>query len=66
MTRHAGVPKSYLVQAFAAAKEAGYEHVSVTVEDAAGRKVHISAGNAPEVASSDMTPLQKWQASRAP
>lgn len=59
------IRKSDLVPALEAAKAAGYEQVSVTVETVDGRRLHITAGNAPEATQAEASPLQKWKAGRA-
>lgn len=59
------IRKSDLVPALEAAKAAGYEQVIVTVETVDGRRLHITAGNAPEAAQAKVSPLQQWQAGRA-
>jgi hypothetical protein len=63
--RAALIRKSDLTPAFEAAKAAGYEHVSVTVDTADGRRFHIAAGIAPDAAQAEMSPLQKWKAGHA-
>lgn len=65
MARPVVIRKSDLTPAFEAAKAAGYDRVSVTVETPDGRKFHISAGDRPEASQPDMTPLEKWKAGRA-
>jgi len=62
--RPAPFRRSDLIPAFEAAKAAGYQQVSVTMETPDGRRFHITAGNAPAADRSDMTPLEKWKAGR--
>lgn len=63
--RPAFIRKSDLAPAFEAAKDAGFDQVSVMVELADGKRLLISAGRGEAQAGSDMTPLEKWRASRA-
>ena len=65
MTRKSIIRKSDLVPAFAAAKATGYEHCTVTVEEADGRRVRVTAGPASDSDKADLSPLEKWKAGRA-
>ncbi|WP_334061364.1 hypothetical protein [Limimaricola cinnabarinus] len=63
--RPAAIRKSDLAPAFEAAKAAGFDQVSIVVETADGQRFLITAGCGAESAKADMTPLEKWRASRA-
>ena len=65
MARTNFIRRSDLIPAFEAARAAGYDHVSITVETSDGYKFHIFAGNAPEATYAQPTALQKWRAGRA-
>lgn len=65
MARHPLIRKSDLPPAFEAAKAAGWDQVSVTVETPEGVRFHITAGGASEAAQANMTPLEIWKAGRA-
>lgn len=64
MARHTLIRKSDLTPAFEAAKAAGWDQVSVTVETPEGVRLHITAGGAADAAQENMTPLEKWKAGR--
>ncbi|MDD9739227.1 MULTISPECIES: hypothetical protein [Alphaproteobacteria] len=63
--RPAAIRKSDLTPAFEAAKAAGFDQVSIVVETADGKRFLITAGTGGDAAKPDMTPLEKWRASRA-
>lgn len=63
--RPAFIRKSDLAPAFEAAKEAGFDQVSVMVELADGKRLMISAGRGAAPSAPDISPLEKWRASRA-
>lgn len=65
MSRPPIIRKSDLTPALEAAKAAGWEQVSVTVETADGLRMQITAGNVPETTQTESSPLQKWRAGRA-
>lgn len=65
MARRPIIRKSDLTPALEAAKAAGWNQVSVTVEVAGGHHMHITASNAPEISASPVTPLEKWRSGRA-
>lgn len=65
MSRPATIHKTDLANAFQAAKAAGYDHVSIFVETADGKRFLISAGTGGDAASADMTPYDRWRASHA-
>ncbi len=58
--------KSDLTPAFEAAKAAGYDQVSITVETTDGKRFVITAGCGQDAAQADQTPLEKWRSNRAP
>lgn len=62
MARPVIVRKSDLTPAFEAAKEAGYDQVSITVETADGRRFHITAASVGDIAVADLSPLEAWRA----
>jgi hypothetical protein len=62
--RPSAIRKSDLSPAFEAAKDAGYDQVSIVVETADGKRFLITAGTGADDAKADMTPLEKWRASR--
>lgn len=64
--RPAPFRKSDLTPVFQAAKDTGYDHVSVIVETGDGRFLHITAGASPETAQVGLTKFEKWKANRAP
>lgn len=64
MARNHFIRKSDLTPAFEAAKAAGWEQVSVTVETPEGLRFQITAGGAAEAAQAHMTPLEKWKSGR--
>ena len=63
--RPAFIRKSDLAPAFEAAKEAGFDHVSVMVELADGKRLLIFAGTGADQSPPDITPLERWRANRA-
>ncbi|SEL66268.1 hypothetical protein SAMN05444413_1131 [Roseivivax marinus] len=63
--RSAEFRKSDLSPVFEAAKAAGYEHVSIVVETAEGKRFEITAGTGGDAAKPHMTPLEKWRTNRA-
>ena len=63
--RRAAIRKSDLAPAFAAAKAAGYDQVSIVLETNDGKRILITAGAGGDAAKPDLTPLEKWRASRA-
>ncbi len=63
--RRSAIRKADLAPAFEAAKMAGYERVTVAVEAADGSRFLITAGSGGDLADADVTPLEKWKASRA-
>jgi hypothetical protein len=65
MARHPIIWKSELMPALEAAKAAGWAQVSVTVETPDGRRLQITAAITPEMAQTEVSPLQKWRALRA-
>ena len=65
MSRPPVIRKSDLAPAFAAAKAAGWENVSVSVETADGHRYLITASRNQELAQANLTPLEKWKAGRA-
>ena len=63
--RPAAVKQSELTSCLKAARVAGWDQVSVTVETADGRRLQVVAGNAPDATGNNPTPLEKWKANRA-
>lgn len=63
--RPAAIRKSDLTPAFEAAKAAGYDQVSIVMETADGKRFLITAMKGGEASKPDMSPLEKWRASRA-
>ena len=59
------IRKSDLAPAFEAAKTAGYESCTVTMQDADGRIFQITAGPASDSTTPTLTPLERWKADRA-
>ncbi len=68
MVCHACLCKADLAAAFQAAREAGWERVSLVLEVPDGRRFEITAASAASGAKTakadDMTPLEKWRADR--
>lgn len=63
--RPAAMRKSDLTPAFEAAKDAGYDQVSIVLETADGTRFLITAGAGRAAAEPDTTPLERWRAGRA-
>ena len=63
--RPAAIRKSDLAPAFEAAKDAGFDQVSIVVETADGKRFLVTAGTGRDTGNPDMTPLEKWRAGRA-
>jgi hypothetical protein len=57
--------KSELLPAFLAAREAGYEQVSIVVDLIDGRRFEITARQNDSPSTSETTPLKKWQSDHA-
>lgn len=57
--------KSDLVPAFQAAKDAGFQEVSITIETPDGKRFLITAGIGRAAGKDDMTPLERWRAGNA-
>jgi hypothetical protein len=53
--------KSELSPAFQAARDAGYEQVSIVIELIDGRRFEITAGQSGYSEKGSTTPLEKWQ-----
>ena len=63
--RRSAIRKSDLTPAFEAARDAGFDQVSIVVETDDGQKVLITAAHGSDIAKPDMTPLEEWRARRA-
>ena len=65
MVCHACLCKADIAAAFEAAREAGWERVSLVLEVPDGRRFEITAASGIETAKADdMSPLEKWRADR--
>ncbi|MEY8143208.1 hypothetical protein [Falsihalocynthiibacter sp. CO-5D18] len=53
--------KSDFTPAFEAAKESGFDQVSVEIETADGRRFLVTAACGANVGAPAMTPLEKWK-----
>lgn len=62
--RPAAIRKSDLTPAFEAAFSAGWDEVSVDAPIPGGDRLKITARRNPETGEPDMTPLEKWKATR--
>jgi len=63
--RPAVIRKSDIAPAFAAAKDAGFDHVRVVVENEIGQRIVITAACGDGADDLEKTPLEKWKAGRA-
>tara|TARA_R110002074_G_scaffold24191_3_gene72364 strand:+ start:1474 stop:1683 length:210 start_codon:yes stop_codon:yes gene_type:complete len=60
--RPAAMRKSDFTPAFSAAKEAGFDQVSVVMEGSDGRRYLITATCGPDLGKPDLTPFDEWKA----